>query len=1505
MTGIQTCFDHMDMVQNEQEISLLSQLQSIEVSRSSIIVFSESYAGSRWCLRELEKIMECHRAKGQVVLPVFYGVKMWEVRKQSGKFGHVFEQMIKRTSVQEKTQLSWRRALAEAAFFPGCFVPSYSDTVLDIDAFGEKNKVAGIIVDAVHMILGGKYLSRPRHPVGIDLHAKNVFDLLSYSSEGVHFVGIWGKGGIGKTALAKVIYNRMYDSFEVSSFLANINDLWMRDNGKDYLLKHLLSDMVNTEDMKIYSVEMEKILSHKRALLVFDDAGEVDQLISLCGSREWFGPGSVILITTRQKYSYPFLEFDFTYEMKEMDTSQSLELFSWHAFKHFSPSDGFIKLSRKAITHCGGLPLALEVLGSLLLDRTTSEWKGVLRLLERNESYAVSKMLKMSYEFLDDYEKKTFLEIACFYIGKDRHSITQLLNGCGLPAETGISKLIDRSLLKVDKNNKLEMHDMLQKMGREMNHFKPKSKCIHNVFLSFRGQDTRRSFTSHLCDAFQNAGVDVYMDDKLERGEDISSSLLQAIEGSRISIIIFSINYANSRWCLQELEKIMECHRTVGQEVLPVFYGVEPSEVRNQIGTFGKAFEGLVQRSSATKDMIISWKRALREAANLSGWNLNNYRTEINLIGDILKTVTTKLDDGTYLFVADHPVGVESRVQDMIQLLSGKLNEVLIVGILGMGGIGKTTIAKAIYNEINQNFEGKSFLANIREVWDQDNGQVCLQEQLLSGILKTRRMKLHNIELGKTIIKESLCQKRALVVLDDINNLDQLNALCGNREWFGQGSRLIITTRDEHLLNVLQVDNIYRMKEMEDSESLELFSWHAFKQAAPIADFIELSRRIVAYSGRLPLALEVLGSYLFERAIAEWEWALSKLQIIPNDQIQKKLKLSFDGLSDDMEKDIFLDICCFFIGKDRNYVTQILDGCGLHAEIGMTVLIERSLVKVDKNNKLEMHDLLKVMGGEIIRETSPEKPEKRSRLWFHDDVVDVMTNNTATIAVKGLSFSLPKTNDVSFDTKAFKKMKRLRLLQLGHVKLTGDYEYLSKDLRWLCWRGFPFRHIPVNFYQKKIVAIDLKYSNLHLVWKEPQLLDRLKILNLSHSKYLTRTPDFSKLPNLEKLVLKDCPQLLTVHRTIGDLKYLILVNLKDCKSLNRLPRSIYKLKSLKSLVLSGCSKVDKLEEDIMQMESLTNLVADNTAITQVPISLVRSKSIKYVSLCGYEGLSRDVFPRLILSFMSPTRNPMYQVFGSISSSLRSLSLGLSAKNYAESESRPSTSQITYTDTPKLIDFENSIHMSGSENFTSSLVIQAGERSKATDTLTESISQIAYTETPTSIDFQNSISISGSENFNSSLVIQAGECSKATDTLIESISQEWTNDGSGDCSFPGGIYPNWLTFKGEGSSVLFKVPNTGCKLKGVTLRIIYSSSLDNMASECDLLSILIINYTKNTIQPYKRDTTTSFKHEDWQGLVSNLEPGDEVEVVIVFGHRFTVKKTIAHLIYDESTNKDQI
>ncbi|XP_054781600.1 disease resistance protein RPV1-like isoform X2 [Prosopis cineraria] len=944
-------------------------------------------------------------------------------------------------------------------------------------------------------------------------------------------------------------------------------------------------------------------------------------------------------------------------------------------------------------------------------------------------------------------------------------------------------------------------------------------RARYDVFLSFRGEDTRATFTSHLDAALRNAGILVFKDDAdLPRGNAISSELSRGIELSTISIIIFSKEYAGSRWCLNELSRIMELHRAQGRVVLPVFYGVDPSEVRNQISGFGEAFQDLIQRSSLTEEEVLRWRTALREAGGIAGLVVLNSRNESEDIKNIVEHVN-KILDKKDLFIADHPVGVDSRLQDLIKASeSHSSNDVLLLGIWGMGGIGKTTIAKSIYNEIGRTFESRSFLSNIREVWERDNGPINLQQQLLLEICKTTKMEIFSIDFGKVKLKESLCHKRALVVLDDVNKDEQLNALFGSREWFAPGSRVIVTTRDKHLLNVLKVNHVYEMEKMDLSESIELFSWHAFKQPSPRKGFIELSRNVVAYSGGLPLALQILGSYLCDREVREWKSVLEKLKKIPNDEIQKKLKISFDGLSDDTVKEIFLDVSCFFIGMDRSDVTKILDSSRLFPDIGISVLVERSLVTIDEKNKLGMHDLLRDMGREIIRERSPKELGKRSRLWSHEDVLDVLSKQTGTEFVEGLALNLSQTNKDYFSTKAFKKMKTLRLLCLGNVELDGDYKYISRDLRWLCWYGFPLRNIPANLYQKNLVAIELKYSSLKQVWREPQLLERLKILNFSHSPFLMQTPDFSKLPNLEKLILKNCPDLSIVHPTIGHANKLLLINLKDCTNLRTLPRSIYNLKSLKTLILSGCARIEKLEEDIEQMDSLTTLIADDTAITQVPLSLTRLKSIGYISLCGYRGLSRDVLPTLIWSRMSPTNNPLSliptHVGMPISSDMLNSNMGglsFISTNLAKLQSL--LLEIISQNDPEMI--RGAAKILGS--FYARICMDMATISNT--------SKILETESSVLSSRDSEVHISRSENCLRHLLIQIAKNDQVTATLLENISQGLTPSRYGDvCVLPGDIYPYWQSFKGERASVKFKVPRvSGRDLKGMIICCVYFPS----------------------------------------------------------------------------------
>ena len=151
----------------------------------------------------------------------------------------------------------------------------------------------------------------------------------------------------------------------------------------------------------------------------------------------------------------------------------------------------------------------------------------------------------------------------------------------------------------------------------------PKRK--YEVFLSFRGLDTRRNFTDHLYAALQRKGILTFRDDEeLDRGQPISLELWKAIEESRFAIVIFSKNYASSTWCLKELAEIVKCMKNRGLTILPIFYDVDPSDVRKQTGSFGQAFKEHEECFKENMEVVETWRAALREVANLSGWHLQD-----------------------------------------------------------------------------------------------------------------------------------------------------------------------------------------------------------------------------------------------------------------------------------------------------------------------------------------------------------------------------------------------------------------------------------------------------------------------------------------------------------------------------------------------------------------------------------------------------------------------------------------------------------------------------------------------------------------------------------------------------------------------------------------------------------------------------------------------------------------------------------------------------------------
>ncbi|KAG2668047.1 hypothetical protein I3760_15G142100 [Carya illinoinensis] len=748
------------------------------------------------------------------------------------------------------------------------------------------------------------------------------------------------------------------------------------------------------------------------------------------------------------------------------------------------------------------------------------------------------------------------------------------------------------------------------------------SQWSYDVFLSFRGEDTRNNFTGYLYSALRQKGINTYIDEKLRKGEEISPALLKAIEESKISIIIFSKDYASSIWCLDELVKILDCKESKQHKVLPVFYKVEPSTVRHQKDSFKKALAKYEDKFKGDAK-VQRWKTALKQAADLSGFHLKINENKSKFIEQIVQEVSKIVLDCTYLHVAEYPVGIKSHVEDINMLLCIEENDVRMIGIFGIGGIGKTTIAKEMYNLIAKTFEGSCFLANVRESSKQDQGGLIkLQETILSEILKDSNLKVSNVDRGINLIMERLCRKRILLVLDDVDHLDQLKNLCGRYDWFGSRSRIIITTRDEGLLTKHSVSLNYPMKEMDHNEALQLFTQHAFKSDKPIDGFANLIEDVLHYAGGLPLALKVVGSNLYGEDVHYWKSELEKYKRIPEENIHKKLKISYDGL-DYHTKKIFLDIACFFKGEEREYVTKILDNCGFSAFAGVKKLNDKCLITIDQydgRQYLRMHDLLQDMGREIIRQESLEEPSKRSRLYFYEDVCEILEENKGTEQIEGILIDLPGEDcKTQLSTKVFAKLKNLRIFINRNASFCGGLDYLSKKLRVLDWPLCHLEFLPSTFQGEKLIVLKMQGSKIRDLGTR-STYKNLTSIDFSGSKYLTKISDISSCSNLEKLILDDCESLVEVNDSVGFLDKLVELNFLGCSSLKNLPRS-FKLRSLEVLELRGCTSLEYLPKIECEMVYLKRLWLESTEIQELPSSITYLTGLEQFVLRWCESLN--------------------------------------------------------------------------------------------------------------------------------------------------------------------------------------------------------------------------------------------------------------------------------------------
>ncbi|MED6182057.1 hypothetical protein PIB30_025133 [Stylosanthes scabra] len=381
-----------------------------------------------------------------------------------------------------------------------------------------------------------------------------------------------------------------------------------------------------------------------------------------------------------------------------------------------------------------------------------------------------------------------------------------------------------------------------------------------------------------------------------------------------------------------------------GQIVIPIFYQVDPSDVRHQNGCYKNAFTKHEKRFKGNIMNVEKWRSALKNVANLSGFHSTHFGTDAKLIEKVVQRVLNRLNH-MQQFDSHGLIGISKPIADLQSLIfCNGTKDVRVIGIWGMGGIGKTTIAHTLFHKLCSEYESCYFLTNVKEQIEKCGGVAQLQAKLLSILLEEKDS---NGTLSGLLRR--LCRKKILVVLDDVINPNQVRELVGGRgqhSWLGPGSRIIVTTRDKHVLRK-EADDIYEVKALTFYESLQLLTLHAFDGNNIPEGYNVLVVEIVEYAKGVPLALKVLGCFLYGKSVEEWRSQLDKLQKMPFEGIQRVLRLSCDGL-DRHEKKILLYIVCFFTcdaeAHSAEDVKILLDACGFSTTIALTTLQDTSLI---------------------------------------------------------------------------------------------------------------------------------------------------------------------------------------------------------------------------------------------------------------------------------------------------------------------------------------------------------------------------------------------------------------------------------------------------------------------------------------------------------------------------------------------------------------------------------
>ncbi|CAN1270441.1 Disease resistance protein L6 [Linum perenne] len=709
-------------------------------------------------------------------------------------------------------------------------------------------------------------------------------------------------------------------------------------------------------------------------------------------------------------------------------------------------------------------------------------------------------------------------------------------------------------------------------------HFGEQATEDYEVFLSFRGSDVRKSFADYLYSYLVHSQIRTFRDEEeLRKGETIAPSLVQAITESKIYIPILSERYASSKWCLQELAKMVECCRKgKGHIILPIFYFIDPRDVRHQAGVYEEAFE---QHSKKHDPRIVQeWRTALLEVGQMKGWHVTENDSQGAVIADVFTTVELHLRSN-YTLVTEELVGIDSHVQEVMRLLNLDIGDLKIVGIHGIGGMGKTTIAKAVYDSICTSFDRCCFLENIRELLLKNDGIMSLQNKFISSILRDD-VRVKDASEGVRMIRDRVCKyKKVLVVLDDVDDTFEFDQILGKLGHFSSESRFIITTS----LIVIDEENQFWMHDLlrdlgraivieEDVRNpckrSRIWSnedaWNMLENVEG-ADQVEMLRIDMRCDRNLKFAAKTLEKLARLRYLDMTFFTLTGdfKGILPDISLRK-----LNGCTE-------LNKVAGF-GKLEKLRKLNLSGC-------------KSIKELPDMSGLVSLDFLNLEGcTELVEVTSFVKLEKLRKL-----------NMSGCMSIKELSdiSGLKNLHDLNLEgctglikVIGFEKLEKLRKLNLSGCRSIKELPNMSglTSLDFLNLEGCT-ELIKVTSFEKLEMLQKLNMSGCMSIKELPDMssLKSLHDLNLEGCTGLIKVTSFEKLEMLRKLNMSGCRSIKELPDMSG-LVSLDDLNLVGCTELVKVA-SFKKLSMLRKLNMSGCRCIKELPDmsDLINLDDLT------------------------------------------------------------------------------------------------------------------------------------------------------------------------------------------------------------------------------------------------------------------------------------------------------------------------------